>query len=68
MALYEPTRSLAHGGPQGSRLYRAAIRAASALISWNDTRITRNALTKLSDQQLDDIGLCRGEIDRLFGR
>jgi uncharacterized protein YjiS (DUF1127 family) len=33
--------------------------------SWNDARVTRNALAKLSDRELDDIGLCRGDIDRL---
>lgn len=30
---------------------------------WNDARITRNALGKLSDRELDDIGLCRGDIE-----
>jgi uncharacterized protein YjiS (DUF1127 family) len=33
--------------------------------NWNDARVTRNALGKLSDRELDDIGLCRGDIDRL---
>ncbi|MDQ2091876.1 DUF1127 domain-containing protein [Marimonas arenosa] len=30
---------------------------------WNDLRMTRNALSKLSDRELEDIGLCRGDID-----
>ena len=33
--------------------------------NWNDARATRNALGRLSDRELDDIGLCRGDIDRL---
>jgi len=33
------------------------------LASWNDQRVTRNELTKLTDRELDDIGLHRGEID-----
>ena len=32
---------------------------------WNDARVTRNSLHKLSDRELDDIGLCRGDIDLL---
>jgi uncharacterized protein YjiS (DUF1127 family) len=31
--------------------------------SWNDARVTRNALSQLSDRELEDIGLCRGDID-----
>ncbi|WP_197915738.1 DUF1127 domain-containing protein [Thiosulfatihalobacter marinus] len=31
--------------------------------SWNDRRMTRNALRGLSDRELDDIGLSRGDIE-----
>ncbi|MCB1406930.1 MAG: DUF1127 domain-containing protein [Rhodobacteraceae bacterium] len=31
-------------------------------VAWNDQRVTRNELAKLSDRELDDIGLCRGDI------
>jgi uncharacterized protein YjiS (DUF1127 family) len=31
--------------------------------SWNDARATRSALSKLTDRELDDIGLTRGDID-----
>lgn len=30
---------------------------------WNDRRVTRSALGSLSDRELDDIGLVRGDID-----
>ena len=33
--------------------------------AWNDTRVTRNALSSLSDRELEDIGLCRGDIDSI---
>ena len=33
------------------------------LATWNDARVTRKALSKLSDRELDDIGLCRGDIE-----
>lgn len=34
-----------------------------AFAGWNDARMTRNALARLSDRELDDIGLCRGDIE-----
>lgn len=34
-----------------------------ALAAWNDARSTRNSLSKLSDRELEDIGLIRGDID-----
>ncbi|WP_323035860.1 DUF1127 domain-containing protein [Pararhodobacter sp.] len=35
------------------------------IATWNDQRVTRNALMKLSDRELNDIGLCRGDISAL---
>ena len=40
-------------------------RVLSLLTAWNDARVTRNSLSKLSDRELDDIGLCRGDIERV---
>ncbi|OIQ73820.1 hypothetical protein GALL_445370 [mine drainage metagenome] len=37
--------------------------AALALSAWNDSRVTRKSLGKLSDRELDDIGLCRSDIE-----
>ena len=37
----------------------------AALSVWNDARVTRNALNRLTDRELDDIGLTRGDIDRV---
>lgn len=33
---------------------------------WNNNRQTRRALSKLTARELDDIGLERSDIDRLF--
>lgn len=35
------------------------------LAAWNDTRVTRNALSRLSDRELTDLGLVRSDIDRV---
>lgn len=37
----------------------------SALSAWQETRVTRRELGRLSDRELDDIGLCRGDIERI---
>lgn len=37
----------------------------AALSTWNDARVTRNALSRLSDRQLEDIGMCRGDIEMM---
>lgn len=34
-----------------------------SFVAWNDARVTRNALAQLSDRELSDIGLDRGDID-----
>jgi uncharacterized protein YjiS (DUF1127 family) len=42
---------------------------ASVIISWNHARQTHNSLSRLTDLELDDIGLCRGDIDAVpFGK
>ena len=35
------------------------------LRAWNDARTTRNALNSLSERELSDIGLSRGDIDHV---
>ncbi|WP_172292507.1 DUF1127 domain-containing protein [Pseudoruegeria sp. HB172150] len=36
--------------------------------AWNDARVTRNALSRLSDHELDDLGLSRGDVDAITRR
>ncbi|HHS88877.1 MAG TPA: DUF1127 domain-containing protein [Rhodobacteraceae bacterium] len=38
---------------------------ALSMREWNDVRATRAALRKLSDRELEDIGLNRGDIETL---
>ncbi len=49
------------------RLVTALSNVFAVLGAWNDARVTRKALAKLSDRELDDIGLCRGDIE-MMGR
>ena len=37
----------------------------AAVTRWNDARVTRKALSRLTDRELNDIGLVRGDIDHI---
>lgn len=50
------------------RVTRAIADAFGSVIAWNDARLTRNELSKLSARELDDIGLCYGDIDAIANR
>jgi uncharacterized protein YjiS (DUF1127 family) len=67
MAAIETSRPAPFGAIATYRIVSALGRAAEAVTAWNDARVTRKALSKLSDHELDDIGLCRGDVD-LIGR
>ena len=40
----------------------------SRVAAWNEARRTHDALSRLSTHELEDIGLSRGDIDRLSNR
>ncbi|SLN58099.1 hypothetical protein ROG8370_02651 [Roseovarius gaetbuli] len=40
-------------------------RVLGVVSAWNERRATRNALSQLSDRELDDIGLARGDINEI---
>lgn len=47
-------------GFNATRIFTVLV---SAIAAWNDARVTRNSLSQLSNRELDDLGLCRGDID-----
>ncbi|MFN3280792.1 MAG: DUF1127 domain-containing protein [Tabrizicola sp.] len=65
MAAVETTRPAPYGAITTYRAINALSNIALAIRLWNDARVTRKALNKLSDRELDDIGLCRGDIERI---
>ena len=63
MAAFDTTRT-AYGAPSFFTAFTGHAGGIFAAISaWNDKRITRKALSSLSDRELEDIGLTRGDID-----
>jgi uncharacterized protein YjiS (DUF1127 family) len=67
MAAYESSRAAPFGAISIFRSVQFVTEFMSNFAAWNDARVTRKALGKLSDRELDDIGLCRGDVD-LIGR
>lgn len=59
----------ASSAPRAAGRFIASIYAVAATLrGWNDARVTRNALSRLSSRELDDIGLCAGDIDDIASR
>jgi uncharacterized protein YjiS (DUF1127 family) len=65
MAAYETSRTAPFGAIAIFRFVQYLNDKFAAFAAWNDARVTRKALTKLSDRELDDIGLCRGDIEAI---
>jgi uncharacterized protein YjiS (DUF1127 family) len=47
----------------GFRATRILADIVGRIAAWNDARVTRKALAALSDRELDDLGLVRGDIE-----
>lgn len=63
MSTLEMSRGFAVGGFGG-----VVAKTVSLLATWNDARVTRRELNRLSDRELDDIGLSRSDIERISRR
>ncbi|MCR9127579.1 MAG: DUF1127 domain-containing protein [Rhodobacteraceae bacterium] len=63
MAAFDTSRT--HYGTQGfaGRIGALLSSVIGAVAAWNDARVTRNALSRLTDRELEDIGMIRGDID-----
>lgn len=44
------------------------VRAFAAIAAWNDARVTRKSLSKLTARELNDIGLSAGDIEMIASR
>jgi len=55
MAIFETSRALSEG--VRTTKISPVSRLLSAVLDWNDRRVTRSALQKLTTRELEDIGL-----------
>ncbi len=67
MAAYETSRPAPFGAISIFRAVQGVSSMFDMFAAWNDARMTRKALSRLTDRELDDIGLCRGDIE-MIGR
>jgi uncharacterized protein YjiS (DUF1127 family) len=67
MAAFETSHAAPFGAITTYRIVKTVADRIDAVRGWNDRRVTRKVLGRLSDRELDDIGLCRGDVD-LIGR
>jgi len=65
MAAFEYTRPTPGARSFGGAALNAVFNLYATLASWNDERVTRKTLSALSDHELDDLGLCRGDIQEI---
>lgn len=65
MASLDNSRTLVDGHTIAGRLGNLLSRIVGAIAAWNDARVTRNALSRLSDHELNDLGLTRDNIDKI---
>ena len=65
MATLDHTRTAAADRVFGANLTSAVSAVIGRIVAWNDARVTRKALSRLSDHELDDIGLTRADIDSI---
>lgn len=65
MATFETTRPAPFGAVTLYRVVSAFEFVRDALVEWNSKRVTRNALSRLSDRELADIGLSRSDAEAL---
>lgn len=63
MAAFDTTRPVYGAAPVAGQVKGFTSNLIAAMIAWNDARATRKALNALTDRELDDIGLVRGDID-----
>lgn len=66
MAAFDTTRPAS--GIAAGRVSSFFTNMFAAVAAWNDARITRNSLSKLTARELDDIGLTYGDIDAIAER
>jgi uncharacterized protein YjiS (DUF1127 family) len=65
MATFDTTRTTYGTASAVNRFFAALGAILSTVVAWNDARVTRNALSGLTDRELEDIGLTRSDIEQV---
>ena len=65
MAAFDTTRTTYGSVGLFGRIGSLLSTVLAEAIAWNDARVSRNTLGALSDRELADIGMCRGDMDEI---
>ncbi len=65
MATFETTRSAPFGAETVYRIASIFDETRATLVDWNNRRMTRNIVARLSERELADIGLCRADVENM---
>jgi len=65
MATLDTTRTTYGVATFANRTSAFVADLVHSVAAWNDARITNKALSNLTDRELSDIGLVRGDIDSI---
>jgi len=68
MSVYETNRTIPLGAVTTFRVISSVERIVERFSKWRSARVTAVALSELSDAQLADIGVRRGEIEDVADR
>ena len=66
MAIFDTSRTPVSGHLTQGAFGGFVPNMIAAVAGWAERRTTRNALHALSDRELEDIGLSRGDIDTML--
>ncbi len=66
MAAFDTSRPVY--GLSAGRITSFFVNAFGVVAAWNDARVTRKSLSKLTARELDDIGLNYGDIENIATR
>lgn len=65
MAAFDTTRAQYETAGFAGRIGRTFAGIVASVVAWNDARVTRDALSALTDRELEDIGLSRADIENI---
>ncbi|TNJ42040.1 DUF1127 domain-containing protein [Phaeobacter sp. B1627] len=65
MAAFDTTRTAQGTSGLIGRIGALGHSIIAAILAWNDVRMTRKVLSALTDRELSDIGLTRGDLDSI---
>lgn len=66
MAAFDTTRPMAAAPASAGGLMKRILDVFGTFAAWNDTRVTRKSLSKLTARELDDIGLSLSDVDEMY--